>query len=367
MEGELKAMRVLALTKYGTLAASTRQRFLQYEPHLRAAGIELHVSPLLDNDYLAPLLRGHETSLPPILRGYWQRFLQLWNARQYDLLWVHCEYFPYLPGWVEIASSKLGGKPIVYDYDDAIFHIYDRNRSPLIRTMLAGKLEPLLRRVSACLCGNAYLRDYAAQFCDDCIILPTVVDTDAYRPAARKSGAQPIVIGWIGSPSTWENVQPLLPLLEQVCREQGTIVRAIGAGSAAKADMFPGLELIEWNESSEARDLAGLDIGIMPLLDLPFQRGKSGYKLIQYMACGLPVIASPIGVNEEIVRDGSNGFLADDLEQWRSALLRLIEDSELRETLGRAGREIAEHDYSLKAHAPRLIEVLQRAATKRGT
>jgi glycosyltransferase involved in cell wall biosynthesis len=354
-------MRVLALTKYGTLAASTRQRFLQYEPLLRAEGIELDYSPLLDNDYLAPLLRGEPTSLGPVMRGYGRRLRRLWDARRYDLLWVHCEFFPFLPGWVERSAAKIAGRPIVFDYDDAIFHLYDGNGPRGASWLLDGKLAPLLEQSAACLCGNAYLRDYAAQFCANSIILPTVVDTGRYFPSPHDA-KKPVVIGWIGSPSTWPNVRPLLPLLKRLAGDLQVRIRAVGAGNAARDDTFPGLELIDWSESSEIAEVQAMDIGIMPLIDRPFERGKSGYKLIQYMACGIPVVASPVGVNRDIVREGKNGLLATDESEWRNALVRLITDPGLRSRLGGVGRAAAEVHYSLVSQAPRLIEVFKAAA-----
>jgi glycosyltransferase involved in cell wall biosynthesis len=216
----------------------------------------------------------------------------------------------------------------------------------------------LLRRVDACACGNAYLRDYAMQYCANSIILPTVVDTTVYRPAAERP-ARPVTIGWIGSPSTWPNVRPLLPLLEELARTQGIRVRVVGAGRAVESDRFPGLDIVEWSEASEVADVQAMDIGIMPLRDRPFERGKSGYKLIQYMACGLPTVASPIGVNSEIVEDGTTGLLASGNEEWRGALTRLIGNPDLRRSFGLAGRRKAEARYSLAAQASRLIDLLR--------
>jgi len=283
----------------------------------------------------------------------------LFRLRRYDVIWLHCELFPYLPGMFEKLVG-LGGKPLVYDYDDAVFHWYDGLALPLARRSLARKLEPVLRSAAACICGNEYLKDYASRFCQRSIVLPTVVDTSIYRPVPRRSDQ--IVIGWIGSPSTWCNVQPLLPMLAELCRDMSVRFRVIGAGAQAEADQFPGLELVEWSEATEIAELQQIDIGIMPLLDLPFQRGKSGYKLIQYMACGLPVVASPVGVNREIVADGRNGFLASNDEGWRAALVRLINEPDLRTQMGSRGRERVKADFSLASQAPRLIELFRSVA-----
>jgi len=356
-------MRILALTRYGTLAASTRQRFQSYEPALRQAGMSVDYAPLLTNGHLKRLVEGKRTSLPQIARYYAARLLRLLTARRYDVLWVHCELFPYLPGLERLAG--LWGKPIVFDYDDAIFHYYDASSRPLVRGLLGRKLEPLLRSAAACICGNDYLRDYAARFCERSIVIPTVVDTEVYRRLERKKPIVPVVVGWIGSPSTWANVRPLLPLLETLHREHGVRFRAVGAGSAAERDRFPGMELEEWTMAGEVAEVQAMDIGIMPLLDQPFERGKSGYKLVQYMACGLPVVASPVGVNRQMVTPGENGFLASTEAEWREALERLIGDTSLRAHMGKNGRALAERSYSLAVHAPRLVALFREIVGER--
>jgi glycosyltransferase involved in cell wall biosynthesis len=267
-----------------------------------------------------------------------------------DLLWIYAELFPYLPGQFE-RLARAARKPIVYDLDDAFFEMYEA------KPFLRGKLEPLLRSACACCAGNAYLRDYAARHCRRSIILPTVVNTDVYKPNVA-SGAVP-VIGWIGSPSTWSFVKPLLPVLRSVVEAGKARVRIVGAGASASAHGSDGIDLIEWSEESEVADVQAMNIGIMPLPDNRWAEGKSGYKLVQYMACGLPVVASPVGVNREIVTEGWNGFLPDSLSQWSNILGRLLADPSLRERLGNAGRERAVADYSLKVHGPRLVEVMR--------
>ncbi len=137
----------------------------------------------------------------------------------------------------------------------------------------------------------------------------------------------------------------------------------VGAGAAAESDRFPGMELCDWSEQSEVGSVQMMDIGIMPLPDEPWARGKSGYKLVQYMACGLPVVASPVGVNSTIVEHGEHGFLAGDQAEWLQALERLLGDDELRARMGVAGRDRIVRDYSLQSQAPRFIEVLKSAAT----
>lgn len=345
-------MRISAYTRYGAEAASTRQRLLQYIPGLREAGIEVTWSGLLDDEYVRALGTGENYPKGKIAGSYARRLWSLMSQAPGDLTWVYVDLFPYFPASLEsLLLSRRG--PVVFDMDDAFFLQYDDHCKSLVRTMLGGKLGRLLSRADAVTCGNPYLRDYAARFCERAIVVPTVVDTSQYTPRSEDAGP-PLVIGWIGSSSTWPNVRPLLPLLRQLCRNGDVRFRVIGAGAGAEADKFDGLDLVDWSETTEVAEVQRMDIGIMPLFDHPFQRGKSGYKLIQYMACGLPVVASPVGVNCDLVREGTNGFLAVDAEQWGASLGRLIADRELRQRLGAAGRILAEESYSLSSQLPRL-------------
>jgi glycosyltransferase involved in cell wall biosynthesis len=353
-------MRLTAFTKYGPMAASTRQRLLQYVPALAGAGIEVDYRPLLGDDYVAGLADGRRYSAARIARDYLRRLRQIRSEPLGDVVWVYAELFPHLPAAFERMLLRRG-RPIVFDFDDAFFHAYDFHRSPIMRRLLGGKLEPLLRAASACTCGNAYLRDYAAEFCSNTFIVPTAVDTERYLPAKAGRGGVP-VIGWIGSPSTWQYVQPVVPMLEEMVRAGRARVRIVGSGSASRAQAQSGFEFVDWSEATEVAEIQRMDIGIMPLPDDPWARGKSGYKLIQYMACGLPVVASPVGVNSEIVRDGESGFLASSLPDWQVALDRLLDDPGVRARMGSEGRRRAVAEYSLQAHAPRVVEIIKSAA-----
>ncbi|HYW17310.1 MAG TPA: glycosyltransferase family 4 protein [Allosphingosinicella sp.] len=354
-------MRIVAFTKYGQMAASTRQRLLQYVPHLAAAGIEVDFRPLLPDDYVRGVGSGRTYPRGKTLRLYLDRLSQLLAQTDADVIWVYAELFPYLPGsWEKLAFRS--GKPVVYDCDDAFFHAYDAHPNALVRRLLGRKIEPLLRGAAACCCGNAYLESYVSRFSADTLLLPTVVNTGVCRPGTGPSSDRPITIGWIGSPSTWPYMRPILPLLSELVRSRGIRVRVVGAGPQARSEGFPGLDLIEWSEEREVEDVRAMDIGVMPLPDDIWARGKCGYKLVQYMACGLPVVASPVGVNTEIVTPGENGFLATSPEEWRDALLRLIDDPAIRRTFGDSGRRRIEERYSLEVHAPRFVRLLQSLA-----
>jgi len=352
-----RPLRVLALTKYGDRAASVRQRFRQFSDYLAHDGFELDISPLLDNSYLDATFSGQKPSILQLVASFSNRILTLVGQNRADVLWIQKELFPYLPGFLERAVLA-GSVPVVVDYDDAIFHQYDQHRSPLVRKLLGRKLEPLLRRADLVICGNAYLQSYAAQFCDHVAVIPTVLDSTVYAPGRSPKPGHLTTVGWIGSPSTWKYVEPLLPVLRRVAEDLRLRIRVIGAGP--NAARLPRFEFLHWSEATEIEMIRGMDIGIMPLPDEPWARGKCGYKLIQYMACGLPVVASPVGVNTELVDHGVNGFLARTDAEWLTAIQALASDVDLRRTMGLQGRAKVERAYSVQVHGPRLTGMFRR-------
>ena len=210
--------------------------------------------------------------------------------------------------------------------------------------------------------GNRYLADRAkAAGACGIEIVPTVVDLNAYTQRPPPVPTQPPSIGWIGTPSTWtEYMAPMMPMLTKVAGSAGA--RIIGVGAGRTADAHALLDTLPWTEESEVARIHAMDIGIMPLTDTPWARGKCGYKLIQYMACGLPVIASPVGVNAEIVEHGVNGFLASTETEWTEALRTLLGDPGLRARMGEEGRRKVERDYSLQVWGPRVAQMLRGAA-----
>lgn len=345
-----------AYVKYGDQAASTRQRLLQFVPYFRAEGIDVSIRTLFPNSALQRFNATGERSSVQVMRAYADRMREIGRSGKSQFIWVSRELFPYLPGWTDCALLP-NGVPVIYDYDDAIFHQYDSHPNPLIRNLLGRRLEPLLQRANLAVCGNAYLEAYAARFCRRTEIVPTVVDIDVYKPVSRAGQPRgPATIGWIGSPSTWPYVRSVLPVLEAEAAEHDLRISVIGAGP--KGDVGPRIVHEDWVEEREVAMIQKMDIGIMPLPDEPWARGKCGYKLIQYMACGLPVIASPVGVNAEIVAHGISGFLVRTEREWADAIRCLARDPELRASMGAKGRRQVEERYSLQVHGPRLAGLI---------
>ena len=349
------------LSRYGRLGASSRMRSYQYQPWLEAAGIRITMAPLFSDKYVRGLQQNTKNLLEAA-RAYAGRVQALLGSRRFDLLWIEKEALPWLPAWLEKALLS-GAVPYVLDYDDAVFHYYDQHRNPVVRALLAGKHPALIQRAALVVAGNAYLADFArAAGAGRVELVPTVIDLERYPLASTHPGemAGPPCVGWIGQRATAAFLAPYAPLFGRLSADGLARFAAIGIDAPSL-----GLPMasIPWSEPTEVASIMRFDSGIMPLIDAAFERGKGGYKLIQYMACGLPVVASPVGVNRQIVEHGVNGFLAETPEQWEAALRTLLADAGLRQRMGRAGREKVERHYCIQATAPILSRLLLDAAT----
>lgn len=348
--------RLLLLSRYTRLGASSRLRHAQYLPALAAAGFAVDTVPFFDDAYLDAFYAGRRPAPGAVLMAYARRLAALARARHYDLLWLEKEFLPWLPAVWE--SALVPAVPYVVDYDDAWFHRYDQHRLGLVRRLLGSKIDTIMRRAALVVAGNDYLAEYAQRAGAGWVErLPTVLDPTRYNPAPRPADTR-FVIGWIGTPHTAAYLTPLAPVLATVCAEGRGVVRLIGGVASA----LPGVpvEVRPWREEAEAAELAACDVGLMPLPDAPFERGKCGYKLIQCMAAGRPVIASPVGVNTTLVQDGITGFLADHPDAWQRALTLLRDMPVMARTMGAAGRARVEAEYALAVTAPRLISWLRR-------
>lgn len=350
------------LPRYGSLGASSRVRMYQYIPALQAAGIAVQVSPLFGDGYVRALYAGRH-AWGDILQGYFRRIRAQVASYQPDVVWIEKELLP----WCPASMERLRGDPaVVVDYDDAVFHRYDRHRLGFVRGILGDKIEAVMQRADMVTAGNGYLAEHAiAAGCPSVERLPTVIDLDRYRMRQPREPEMPVVIGWVGSPATADYLRRVAPALQQLARTHA--VRCVAVGARPDQVEETPFEAVPWTEADEAGLVAEFDIGVMPLPDEPWERGKCGYKLIQYMACGLPVVASPVGVNTEIVTPGENGELATTVEEWVAALSRLIENPQLRHRQGMQGRQRVMDWYSLQAQAPRLMAMLQDAAARRRT
>lgn len=350
--------RVLLLSRYEDRGASSRLRSYQYLPYLRAEGLAITVQALMSNAYLDALYAGQGRRLDLRARAYVRRALALARAGRYDVLWIEKELFPMLPAWAERALGALG-VPYVVDYDDAIFHNYDRSRITPVRALMGRKIDVVMGRSAVVVAGNPYLADRAREAGARRVeIVPTVIDLERY-PRVPPAQNAVFTIGWIGTPVTAKYLDVVRPALEALHAEGPVRVVTIGPGQVDLGAV--PVEVRPWSEAGEVADLQSLDVGIMPLPDTPWERGKCGYKLIQYMGCALPVVASPVGVNVDIVTEGVNGYLAGDSADWVAALRALRDDPARRRDFGEAGRARVEGAYALQVTAPRWRDLLMGA------
>lgn len=354
-------MNVLLLSRYGDLGASSRYRFYQYLPYLQSKGINITVAPFFDNNYLKNFYAGRGRSAPSILRAYGERISRLIRAKEYSLIWVEKEVLPWLPAWVEqrLALARL---PYVLDYDDAIFHSYDLHRYKLVRILLGRKIQRLMQNAAFIMAGNDYLANFAKNAGAKRVeVLPTVIDLKRY-PSVPPVKNNVFTIGWIGTPATSRYLRIIKPALQEFCSSEDAQVVLIGA---EKMDL-PGVpvQYVSWAEATEVEEIQRFDVGIMPLPDEPFEWGKCGFKLIQYMACCRPVIGSPVGVNRKIIKPGLNGYQAGGNDEWVRALRILIKDKKICRHMGEAGRKLVEKDYCLQATAAKLMKLLSSVSNR---
>ena len=350
-------LRVLALSLYGPLAASTRHRISYYVPKLAVAGIHVDVAPFLDNEYLQRRFADGGISLAAVGKGYLQRVRQLLDQGRYDCAWVQGELNPLLPGWLDRAMLRI---PYVYDFDDA-FYLKYALRGGWQAKLLGRKFEQFMAGAAAVVAGNHTLEEHARKFSQDVRVVPTVVDHRRYLPAhgARNTGT--FNVGWIGSPSSIRCLSVVREPLALLAQEGPVRLTVVGGIAPA----IPGVEVVNlpWSEDTEVELIRTFDVGIMPLEDEPWTRGKCAFKLIQYMACGVPAIGSPVGANVEVIGDEA-GLLAANDAQWLDALRLIRGNPELASRLGNAGRTKVARHYSLLSQVPMYQQILRDTAAK---
>lgn len=340
--------------------AASRVFCYQLVPYLRSMGIQVEVFPpspvwlfeLLCEDVRVPILR---TALKV---AYWYgivppiRLLQIARSARSDIVFIQRGMWrydapPLLERLVAFVTRRHGGH-VVYQYDDALYlhanPAYYRQRFELADLVIT---------------GNGHLAEFARRWNRSVVLWDAPVDIDYFRPARRTVRHRTITIGWVGTNP--QDARDLPALVSRLRPRFEVCLRVVGPRNGGSA-FGAGVDYVEWTAVDELRNLQSFDIGVMPLADTEYDRSKEGYKLKQYMAVGIPVVASPIGKNPEIVRHGVTGFLAENPTEWEDALARLIKDSELREQMGEAGRRLAEECYSLRVQTARLVAIVRDVA-----
>lgn len=351
------AMRVIFFTRYTRKGASSRLRTFQYIDFLEASGISCHISPLFSEEYLEEVYRSKTHNKWQVAKSFITRLYVLTGVYRYDKVVIEKELFPFFPSVVEWLLYQFNIGYIV-DYDDAVFHNYDIHPNGIIRAMLGRKIQRVMKYASLVIAGNDYIREYAVKSGSmDTRIIPTVIDLVRYK-ATKVSQSSSFTIGWIGSPVTFKYMVALKQTLEELSSRHDVIVKLVGA------DKLLGLEkgnefLVPWSEEHEVEQIQSFDVGVMPMEDNIWERGKCGYKLIQYMGCGVPIVGTPIGVNRSIIQDGLNGFSATTAAEWLRQLEYLIMHPDERKGMGQRGRAFVESHFALQVFQEQWLAILQ--------
>jgi glycosyltransferase involved in cell wall biosynthesis len=332
---------------------------LQYVSSFTQAGFVVTVEPLLSNRYISEMQRGRRDVIS-VLKGYLNRIRILLSRKysSYDLIWIEKEIFPWFPHWFE--KALLGDRlPYILDYDDAVFNLYSENRYWFIRASLKDKHRKLQKNAAYISVGSRYLAEYVKESTNKVVEVPSVIDLDRYSLLSNVKPVQqsrvPRII-WIGQKSTSIFLRPYVSLLQNLIDEGLISVTCVGFDVN---QLGLSCTYIPWSEEGEVAALQACDIGISPLPDGSFERGKCGYKLIQYMAAGLPVVASKVGEHINILVNQTAGYLVETQSDWERALRTLIADPCLSQKMGAEARKLVEQKYSIQVTHSVLINLFQ--------
>lgn len=365
-------MKVLALASYPVEAAATRYRLQQFVGPLAERGIYLTIRPFLDSQLFGRLY--HREKLPSIALKFSsstiRRLFDLAAASKADLVLIQREAMMFGPPLIEWFATRVFKRPMVLDLDDATYVSYTSPTYGRLGSALKwfGKTDDLIRWATLVTCGNRAIAEYVSSKGAKARVIPTVVDTEIFRPAARPPAHQSVVLGWIGTHSTFPYLQSIFRVLEKLAKRHQFRLKVVGAGREDVSINGVEIENSQWKMEREVEDFQSIDIGLYPidasLYSGRWASGKSGFKAIQYMAVGIPYVATPVGASVEIGEPGTTHFFASSYDEWYKALETLISKPQLRTRMGAAGRSYVTEHYSLSAQLDKLTAALHEAAER---
>ena len=363
-------MKVLALASYPVEAAATRYRLYQFVEPLAERGIKLTVRPFLDSQSFAALYRPKQmlrTALGLSLSTL-RRFSDLLKVGQADVLLVQREAMTVGPPLIEWLATKALKCPLVLDLDDATYVPYTSPTYGRLGKTLKwfSKTDDLIRWSRVVTCGNRVIADYVCSKGSRAQVIPTVVDTEFFRPSDFPHDVSTPVIGWVGTHSTYPFLKSIFPVLQKLADHYSFRLKIVGAGIDELKVPGVMVENLPWSLPRECGDFQSFDIGLYPIdpasYGIEWTQGKSCFKAIQYMAVGIPYVVSPVGVCAEMGEPGETHLTARTADEWHDALRILLEDRELRKRMGSAGRQHALKHYNLSDQADKLAQALREAA-----
>ncbi len=341
-------------------APAQRLKYEQYFSHWQKNGYEITVKPFFSERVQQVLYKKGFLfmKLYGTLAGYTNRFLQLFSIPKYDIVYTCLWVTPFGPSFFEWATCKLA-KKVIYDIDDLVF-LKQKKAEPWYAYYLKGRKKPvfLMKNADHIITCTPYLDQFARQYNQNTTDISSTINTDTYIPVNTYSNAGKITLGWSGSHSTVRMLRLIIPALLELRKKVDFKLLVMGSTDFA----VPGLEteVYEWREEIEISTLQKIDIGLYPLpLDDEWVLGKSGLKALQYMALGIPTVASDVGCNDRVIENGVSGYLVRTQEEWVEKLLMLIQDAGLRKKIGEESRKRVEKYFSVKANEPVYLSILQ--------
>jgi glycosyltransferase involved in cell wall biosynthesis len=331
-------MKVLFLIQGFSVAAS-RYRVLQYIPYLNSKGVETTVR-----------------LYPRTLKENFQFFNDL---PQSDIVFLQRKRFnqPRL-GWLRKRAKR-----IIYDFDDSVMYRNSKARDPISQTRRR-RFVQMIKNSHFVIAGNEFLKSEVLPFNPNVEVIPTAIDQERYHLKTYPLQQDRVTLGWIGDHGSIHYLEKMRPLFEKIGEQYPHVDLKIVCDTFFDCERMKVIKK-NWSSEEEVADLQGFDVGLMPLVDDPWSWGKCGLKIIQYQGVGLPVVCTPVGINKDLVEDGINGYWAMTPAEWEKKLSVLIENSELRERMGREGRRRVLENYTYQACAPRLFSILDRVAKER--
>lgn len=330
---------------------SQRFRFEQYIQYLKEQGFDYDFSYLITPEDDKFFYKPGNTikKMRVVARSYAQRYKDAMKASTYDIIYIQREAFMTGSTYFEKVFSESAAK-VVFDFDDSIWlsNVSEANKK-FNWLKNSGKTANIIKLADMIFAGNQYLADYARQYNENVEIIPTTIDTDEYQRLDIPNEDGKICIGWSGSITTIQHFEYAIPFLKKVKEKFGDKVKFKVVGDGSYKNVELGIEGLPWRKDTELADLSSFDIGIMPLPDDEWAKGKCGLKGLQYMALEIPTLMSPVGVNAEIIQDGDNGFLATDIDEWVDKISKLVESAELRKEMGQKARQTVLDKYSVQA------------------